>query len=364
MKRGVEVFAVFAVLISFASASVTVGNFSMQSVYEPAELISGTIDLTIEDEPFNEIISSNAGDEITLKDFLDANFADYDCSSAECDMDYEAYYRGRELTVDITSGQVEYMGFVLSGSGVYVDGIDFVFESDFGSGMEHPLSVEFFERDQWNFNSFSDSFSSSDAGCYDDSQASYGPFIRDDLVYCEIIPFLSTGAVKVGAVVDDGEGDLRMKVYDEFGDNIDGDDCTYNPTESSEGCVIELNGGEIFEERNYWVCVAADDDDTSYKIKAESSGENCGFVFANGPASGINDYGIYAMMAEYEDASHIDMGDLEMVSLANYADSLIESKYNRDCENLCYLPLAVTGVAQSFTLRDLDLRYHTAGGRV
>ncbi|MFH1452300.1 MAG: PKD domain-containing protein [archaeon] len=357
MKRVVIVLMFFVFFFSFSAASVEVNNYDFVSSYKPGDNISGKIDLTVADENFNSIISSNNQDEILFSDFLDLNNAGYSCSPQDCSNRYNPSVKESQKTVTIVPSQTYYIGFVLTGNDVEVSGITFSVESNFVKGEEPPVSIDFFERYEWNFEEFLLEYGGKNFGCYDSVGASPGPLIKDSS-YCEMIEISATDLVTAGAVVDNNDNkNLRMVLYSE--DGTGRKECIYNPL-TEEGCVIGTAGGEIIETGKYQVCVEAPVS-TTYKIYEETSGKTCGFVYENGPGNSVKDYGIYARTQKYAGADHLSSGDFYFDEISYEADNFIESKYGRNCLNGCVLPLAISGVSQNFKISNLVLDYKVNG---
>ena len=344
--------------ISFVSASVVVNDYSMKSSYSPSENISGTIDLTIVDESFISTIISSSGDGISLGDFLNFNSADYTCFPAGCSINYDSSSGETDKIFSLSSGNDFYGGFVLNGDSVRIEKINFSIQSDFGIEETLPLSIDFFEGEIWNFNGFSDDFAGKNTGCYDHSSASPGPLIRTSS-YCEIIstPY-DVDKFNLGAYVDSGDtADLTMIIYPGVGGQ-EIDSCSFNSSEGS--CVVEADSETPYSKGSYQVCVESDNP-TNYKIYEESDGENCGFVYSNGPSGGVKDYGIFLQVSKYSNASLLDSSLLDFSAIESSADDLINYKYGRNCSDGCVLPLKISGVSQDLQISDLVLDYSSSG---
>jgi hypothetical protein len=354
MKKGVAYWLFVGLFISFFSASVSVDDYSMKGSYSPSENISGTIDLEIVDESFISTISSSSGDEISLGDFLNFNLADYICFPLGCSTNYDFSSGEYGKTFEISSGNVFYGGFVLNGADVRIENINFSIQSDFSMEETLPLTIDFFEGEVWNFNEFSEDFSSENTGCYDHSSASAGPFIRTS-AYCELIltPY-DVNKFNLGAYVDDGDTvDLTMILYPGVGGQ-EINSCSFDPSEGS--CEIEADSGNFYPKGTYQVCVESDEP-TNYSIYEENEGENCGFVYSNGPSVSVKDYGIFLQVPKYFNASILNSSLLDFLALEVSADDLINYKYGRNCLDGCVLPLKISGVSQELYISDLVLDY-------
>jgi len=349
----------FFLLISISSASITVHNSSLKTQYFSSETISGEVNLTINDEDFNSELKSNRGDSLSLKNFLMWNGADYTCTPLDCSNGYESLSSNPNKKIQIASDAKSYLGIVLNGNGVSLSDLSFTITSDFGEEDTLPLEINFFEKEKWKFKKFSSSsFSARYWGCYDQTQSSIGPLIRTSS-YCEMIYLREAGSVKLGATVvkSDDYKMLRMKIYPEEGGSSLGT-CEFNGTKDEE-CVVNADAGDTFSEGNYRVCVSADEP-TNYRLYSENDGTNCGFVKSIGPSNSV-DYAISARASKYKSATALSSSDVDFNKIVAAGDSLLSSKYDRDCSDGCYLPIEISGVSQTFGLANLVVDYTISG---
>jgi len=358
MKKVVVLGLMFLLVASFVAAAFTVHDYSFGGSFSPYENITGILNISIDSESFISKITSSEDEEILLGDFLDDNFADYDCTPQDCSSNYDPSSSQTQKVVSMTSENSSYIGFVLDGTGVSVNTIDFSISSDFSRALEIPLSLVFFDGSIWEFTIFSNEYSPRNYGCYDPSNAAAGHFIGYS-EYCEIIEIPITSSIQMGAVVDlNGETeDLRMSLYPgDVGFEIDS--CVFNPSVDPAGCIIDAPIGNTFNDGTYQVCVSAATPPTNYKILEETTGDLCGFILSNGALNSVIDYGIFAQSAYYEAAEgFLDSSGIDFASLALSADSYIENKYNRDCSNSCILPIELLGVSQEFVMNQITLSY-------
>ena len=339
-------------LCSVVGASVDVNNYTVKNDYFLLENIDGEIDLTIEGEEYNEEFSFGS-QEILFGDFLVSNGVLFDCVPTDCSMGYDSSDPAADKSFEIF-GDHEYVGFVLEGEDVVLSDLSFDIESDFGRSFFKPLSINFFEREEWSFDVFSDEFMPRDWGCYDLFSREEGSARIGESFYCEMINIQDSGSLMVGAdVLGVGSVELEMVVYPEGGSGASWD-CPFDPS-IEDGCEIPAGMGEIFPAGNYQVCVGADSS-TEYIIYEESTGDNCGFAYDFGPEDSVKDYGVYARVAKYEDANFlgsVDFGE-DIVAAAN---DLIMKRYEGDCLDGCVLPLAISGVSQNMRIHNISLVY-------
>jgi len=340
---------------SFSSASINVYNYSIQEDYFLEETIKGDINLSINNGRYDDEIFFGK-QSAKLETFLRDNGAVFNCSPSDCSMSYDFSSKENDKIFDIDYLKNSFVGFVLYGENVVLDSISFKVESDFVRGNLKPLSIEFFEEENWNFNVFSDEYLGKRWGCFNPVFKQEGSLIGNSF-YCETIGIEDSGTLRVGAdVIGSGDADLKMTVYPESGTGVSWE-CSYNPN-SDSGCEVSPDLGDIFSAGDYYVCVGATSL-TDYRIYEESKGETCGFVYDSGLDS-VKDYGIFAQGAKYENASYI--GDLEFSDDILYAaNDLITSRYDGNCLDGCVLPLKFSGVSQNARVYDVNLVYTKNG---
>lgn len=349
MKR----WLLFLFLFSFVSASVDVESFDVDSDYVPFEEIAGSVNLTIENEYYNEKIILSNDEEIELGFFLRDNGADFNCFPMDCSTSYNAFSGAADKSFSISSLGEKYVGFVLIGDSVVLSSIDFSIESDFEEQVRQPLIIDFFEGGEWGFTEFSDEFIDKDWGCYSSSSKILGPLIGSGVDYCEMISVGNSDVLNVGADVNGSGGVLKMTVYPESGFGASWD-CSYTDG-VNDGCEVEAELGTIFSAGNYQVCVGSESA-TGYNIYIDVIGTNCGFVYGADPADNTKDYAIFAQGVKYAGAGNLGVMNLgsEYIGAAN---AIISGRYGGNCSEGCVLPLKFSGVAQSIEISDVSLNY-------
>jgi len=349
-------FFVLALAVGFVSASVDVHNYSVDTEYSPFEVLTGEINLTIEGEEYDGLITSNDNDEIGLGYFLNASGVLFACSPPDCSKDYSSDVGVADKSFSVSLLEKSYVGFVLNGDNVEVNSLNFKVESDFNESSRVPLVIDFFEKEVWKYDEFSDVFLEKDWGCYDQAFGGTGALIGDSL-YCEMISIPDSGVLKVGAVVGGGDGEmLNMTVFPDTGTGASWK-CGYNASAPEvDGCLVSPEIGDIFSEGDYQVCVSADSL-TSYRIYNESGGDNCGFVHGQNPEVSVKDYAIFAQGVKYADADSLGVVSFDDEKFVTAANELISDRYEGDCSSGCILPLAVSGTFQNIRVYDVVLAF-------
>jgi len=357
MKR-VLIFFLFLIFINEVLASVKVNDYTFNNSYVPKENIAGKIDLTIKNEEIDSELTSNRGDKIVFKDFLDLNNAEYFCYPNDCLKNYNVLSGSEEESFTISFDEDVYIGFVLKGNNVEISQIYFSAQSNFYSSTENPLKINFFEENLWEYDKFSkENFNLKKWGCFDDKESVIGPFIRT-ASYCELIYLSETNSIFAGTLVDkeDNKG-LKMSVYTEQGYFIG--DCSFNPL-IDDGCKVNADKGEVFPAGKYQVCVGAVHP-TDYHIYEESKGVNCGFVYSAGPESSTKDYGIFARTAKYADSSSFNSQDINFEDYIAGANYIISQRYDGNCSAGCVLPLVISGIPQNLRIDNIIIDYSKEG---
>ncbi len=335
----------------FVSASVDVYSYDVVDSYVFSDEISGEVNLTISNEDYSgEIIFSNGG-RIGLADFLRDNAVDFRCFPEDCSFGYSYSSGATSKNASISLLEDVYVGFVLRGTNILLDNVSFEVSSDFGTGTEQPLTIEFFEGEEWVFSSFSEELLPKNWGCFDPESKRLGARIGDSF-YCEMISLGSSSVFRIGADVGEGEGELDMVVYPEsgFGGSWE---CSFDPN-VEDGCFVNSDEGSVFSEGKYQVCVGSDSL-TPYTIYEDIVGENCGFPFDDGPADSRKDYAVFAQSVKYADAGGI--GEIDFSDKIEVANDIIYNRYGGNCSAGCVLPLKISGIPQNFSIYNIDLVY-------
>ncbi len=349
MRRCFVVLLCFC--LCFASAFVDVDSSFVEKEYVFSYEIKGKVNLTVEDESYNEMIFLSDGKTVSFADFLIENKVDFECFPADCSMSYSYSSGDASKNFSISSSESEYVGFILKGKDIVLDSFSFNISSDFEAGAEVPFVIEFFEDKVWTFSNFSSEFLPKNWGCFDPSDKSVGPLIGNSF-YCEMVEIGSSSSLRVGADVSGEGGNLNMAVYPESGFGSSWE-CSFDPS-FEDGCVVDPEKGELFSEGRYQICVGADSL-TTYNIYEENKGDSCGFSYDSGPASSVKDYAVFVQGVKY--ASAEELGGIDFSDKVDSANSIIATRYGGDCLEGCVLPLKISGVSQEFSIQSVDLVY-------
>jgi PKD repeat protein len=353
MKKWLVIFVL--VSLSFVSASIEVHDYDIVLGYSSLENISGEINITIRGEDYDSLITSNDDDEIALGEFFENNgIVDY-CVPRDCSKNYKAVSGSLENSFDLSQISEKELGFLLEGDDVVLHSIGFKMSSNFGESSKVPLVIDFFDREEWEFNEFSEfSFLDKNYGCYDSSNGAPESFVGE-LLYCEMIYVPNSKRLYVGAEVSGSDDvNLEMDVFPESG--VGGSwSCDYDPA-STDGCYVETEGEDIFSAGEYQICVSASES-TDYKIYQESFGYNCGFAYVSGPEGSTKDYAIFVQGMKYADSTFLNVADFNFDDMVFSGNDFLDDKYGGDCSSGCVLPLTFSGVDQIARIYDVEVWY-------
>jgi len=355
MKKGLVIFLFIAFLFSFVAADFSVDEFDVEEIYTPYELISGSINLTLDDEILDNLFTTNIDDKtISLREFLDLNKASKSCTPSDCSNDFSFYEPAKKKNFSVDSDGT-WFGFVVEGDIRDIQDIEFSVFSDFGPSETIPLELQFFDDENfnWKFDKASDIFGDRNWSCYNASaEQTIGDITQN--MYCEKFYLNEIPAMRIGGdiIVGDGEGEVEMKVYDSFGQEKD--KCSFDP-HYDDSCIASKG---IFN-GEYAICIRSDGD-KGYDIKTETSGKNCGYLGKPSTADSRRDYAIFVRPALYSGAEKTSVKSSKDFNLVLNSEFYLYNKYSKNCEDGCVIPVFAKGVKQDLEISDVVLKYLTS----
>ena len=339
--------------LSFVCASAEADNPNLKKIYTPFELISGSINLTLEHEPLNSIFSTNVDDnKISLRDFLDANKIVKDCQPIDCSNNYGFSDSAEQKNFSVDSNGT-WFGFVVNGNIKEIQDFEFSVLSDFDESSQIPLEFQFFDDKnfKWRFDKASEIFGDMNWSCYNASAVQETGDITQN-IYCEKFYLKDIPAMKVGGdiITEDGTGDVEMKIYDAFGQEKA--KCSFNP-HNEKSCIAKMPGGFSGE---YAICIRSDKDN-GYDIKTEKSGKNCGWLGKPSTADSTRDFAIFMKPGLYAKAEKTIVKSAINFNLILSANFYIYNKYLRNCSGGCVIPVFARGASQNLQISNVKLKY-------
>jgi len=357
-------------LTSFVSASFTVGNgSSIEETYAPRENLKGWINISLQEEPANSLLSAFMTN-ITLLDFLKANNlveSDYSCIPTDCNSDYALSEEETSKTFSLTPEESKIIGINISGNVVdSFSSFSLSVDSNAPEASASQLIINIGDEVEWKAYSPSGSFGDKIYGCYEAGSEAPTPIGLGG--YCEKITIPVSSQVQVGAsIIQEVAENANLEMY------IDDTDISCQITASTTGevnCVF--SGFEVQEEEDFFVCIKAktSDDENKYKINYEQN-EPCGF---SGSYSNqyTYDFPIFSQTGGYAALVAFTLDNTETETyqesignsgfgegyLEGVIDDYVDDRYDYNCTNGCVVPIKFTSqAAQSITISGLTLSY-------
>lgn len=367
MKKRYFVFSLFFMFflaLSLVSAEVNVRNLTFNEKYALGETISGKLSINITQESIDSKLSSNWGQEILLKDFLDKNHARYRCDSINCNSSYSATNPTKTKLVPIQIGNESYFGFQISGDRILISDLSFSLSSDFQEQSTIPLTLKFFNKNIWQFQEVSTTYlNKENYGCYNPLTPETGSFQlkTGSDIYCEKINITDTPSIQIGAKITGTDNkQLRAFVVDKNKVEFNGASCLLTP---SETCSATPSQG--FKKDTYYVCISSNNQDTAYSILSQDSGASCGFYansVSNLPSNSERDYAIFVKFGKYAAAKNITINKNKISTLVSDANAYLKQQYNQNCSSGCVLPILAQGTNQQLVLSNLSIDYTSSAG--
>ena len=368
-KEGLLLLAVVGIIVMSTSvfAGYTYRNNTIETSYTAGGIIRGTVNMSFSAEPANSTIKSNFNGTIMLIDLLRrSNFTentDYTCSIRGCISDYALRSDSPISGFDLSGSESKIIGFDVSGNSVQVSSLKFSLASNAGASCSRQMLIDVLDKNESFIQSIKQNGNPCDVerwGCFNTGLGSY---ITADITtssYCENITLPSAAAYKIGANVKNSTttAGLKMEMFDSEWNLLKGCDLPANTIDTEKlGCIVNYTNTR---EREFFVCVHTTSASSNYKIRVEQSGANCG-TDSQGPPYNL-DYEIFAQPIGFDSPGTLDVNssvfyDLNSAELVTYVDDYINEKYQRNCSSGCFIPFAISGLAQTVTLGSAELRY-------
>ena len=380
-NKVVFVTLVLLFLIIGASNSIATSNYSGGNIkqnYYSGDFISGSIQVNLQNESYDSVISSNLNGKITLRELLSKNGlksgVDYVCSNSECSTQYSL---GNLVNIAaVYSSQSSLVGFKLaSGNDIKIQNVNLDVSGTAIPACRNQIGVDLFDQPQHvlqNTKFTNVTCAQRYTGCYDDTlpDSSYSLANLSSIGYCikqklPAAPAYQLGAKLIAPAVAPNEK-IFMDIYpSDFSTTPLGECILPNATQSVQevSCITDYGG---ITEQEYYICVSSDKPSSAYLIRTEHSGQVCGAKTPD-PAGVSFDFNIFAQPLGYDSPSFTLDNDLFNLvyfreNFTNVAQDYLQQKYAGDCNNnACIIPLAIHGDDQSVSLFNPSLTYTSAG---
>lgn len=366
-KRGeflvfVVVFSLVFLFQSVSSYEYDATNISFDSNQLNGEFLSGSFALSLLDAPTDLIFYSELG-QITLEQLLINDGKTVGCENTNCSGLYTVIDSGSSLlkTTAIPSG-VSY-GLLFKGEGVSSSALDMTVSASFAESNKLPFSIAIGNDYRWYFDLASknlSNFRQITYGCFNPAiTLSEGNI--DSNGYCEEVNLTDSKEYFLGANIS-GSG-FEEFVFSLVQDGSELDACSetvefarYNET---VGCTLTLP--EKQSSGKYMVCIRTQSEGTSsYKIKKENSGVNCGH-YSSG--SSLADYSLFVKVPFYASSTGIiDLGESFSSNSVDSINGYLSSVYNGECSNGCVVPIIFYGNDVALNISSIKSDYSSLTG--
>ncbi len=358
----IMLIAIFIFSLSFMSSlNVVAGNNSSAGIadrYGPGENLKGIINITISDAPFNTLVSAFESS-IGLKELLTQVGANYNCTNANCDMDYTISSSENANSFSLSSGASKVIGFKLVESDlININTFNLTMASNIGESCKTPVVIDILNEGTllWNSERAGASYCGNENyGCYNPSQ---GALMAGDIDpsrnYCQTISVEPAPIYRAGADIYLPQSGTAGKAKFKF--TIDESYCTVETQSTGKiSCDINLS---LAVPTNITICLQQINTESSefnhpYKLRTESNSP-CGYL---DDTSARADFSIFTQPKKYAGLGTFSLGNADMASaMMNY----VSRKYNSNCVNGCFIPIKITSNAdnQALTISQMKIRYN------
>ncbi len=383
MKKG-AVRIIFFSLIAFVLFFSFVNAFSTSDIGKPSNsvdknytlggMITGWINISLDKEPANSLISTNFGDSIGLMDLIIQNEItgglQYSCSPIDCSSDYSAEGNGADaVTWILKSGEEHIFGLKFTGAD-FTDVLDFTMKIT-SNAQESNLKQLFADFGangliEWQSHSGSGNYYGENDGCYDVSTGESG--ITSTSTFCEKIHIPISPSVEIGTYLINPANPTANLVLTI--DNEKGDEASCEAQANREGRVSCIpQNFQVNEEGDYYVCIKAKTsaDNFKYNINFETGGNICGYATTK---TNKKDFQIFASFEKFGAINVLEINSAEALDSGSENDieyeikNYISEKYANDCTNDCIVPIRLSsgyGEDQTVTISDVNLIYSSGG---
>ena len=379
----VLIFGILLVIVSLGvvSASFIQGNGTeIEEDYAPGALLRGSLNISLENEPVNSLISSNFQGSINLIDFLDENFLsypeDFSCIPSDCEEGYVSTNGQPSKSFSLNYGEEKIVSLLIDGTITSIGELEINFSVTNSPGCINPLKIDVLDdgATEWESKKFNNEFActyETGRGCFDINEVLSPAIIDDEVPYCEKIKLVEGGSFSLGSWVKKGStswqsGLLKMYLWDS--DNMELESCDLPEPSTSGGEISCTISHENIEAEGYYVCIQATSSINGYETKRESV-DSCGFYAEPGEEIEYHDYYIFAKAAKFDNIGEFSFNQEEYEEqnsgqLSDYIfDNYIDDRYEGDCNGGCSIPIKIKAYRDlSVEISSVRLKYHTGAG--
>ncbi|MEA3329738.1 MAG: PKD domain-containing protein, partial [Nanoarchaeota archaeon] len=363
---------VFVVGVAGFVSGATVENSSLVTDYVDAVYLSGWLNLSLEDEAFDsEFIVKVGGVEYRkeLVDLFNESGLNYSCNPEGCGEDYVESLP--ESAKSFSLDEEKTVGIIVEGKNLDIELFKFNVVSDAVASCEMQLSIDILDDKKINW--INDDSISQNCGSVVTSDC-VKPFNSNMLLdwtpYCNKIKLPVAPSFKIEAGIQKTGGSyfpgiLIARIYNKFGEEKGSCDLS-QPLNGKSSCIIQYSNKE---EEDYFVCVSLKNGESSEAYRLGGSlAENCGFHGnPNAFPEFVANYNLKVYAQKYSAVGSFILDKITFLqqnslSLDDYLEEYLASKYSNDCSQKCIFPLKFSGGVQTVSISGLDLRYNAQGG--
>ncbi|MDD5023430.1 MAG: PKD domain-containing protein, partial [Candidatus ainarchaeum sp.] len=364
-RFGIAIFLII-LLAGIISATYSVKNSYIDTIYGPGDSLKGTIEMSFAKEPLDSEFKSSIGDvttTATLLKVLRGNSAfKYSCNPASCNSTYDAISGLASKSLNLDAEQASLIGFKISSQKLVTDfsGFSVDFTSDAVASWTPQITIDVLNNDKiWQPHTTTENFGEKNYGCYSEGNQMASVITTE---YCGKVNLSQSPAIQLGAnLVGSGEATIVMSI-----ETVNEEEYSYG------GCEISVSGsGEVIcipenfsitQEQNFFVCIKAKsaNDSGKYQINSEANSP-CGFAgsFEN---SYDRDFEIFARQGEYSAIGSFTLDSTEILDINNEIENYVEGTYENNCSSGCVVPIKITAeIPQKIDASNAVLKYSTGG---
>jgi len=359
------IFLLFAV--NFASALFSLGNpaYSIEKSYGSGENVRGWIDIKLENEDSESLLSSSTGANIPILEVAkEVAGLKYSCNPTDCKKSYTLSDKSLKQSFTLGNNESAIVGINLTGNISSIISFNISISSDALEGCQNQLDIDFFDdgTNEIKNTKYSSAVCSGtkDYGCF----KSTNPYVEAKIgstPYCEKVTLRKAPAHEIGMKLKriGSTKQISVKFYNLSGSEM----ATCNLADKTgssyeeESCIIEY---PLEKEETGYVCVYSSDGETEYSIRGYQTTNGCGFrEIPDGKNQEVAAYAIFSQALKYDKIGNLILPD-EWTLGGHYIDFL-KSKYkNTDCTKGCIIPIKIkSNQPQKVDVSDLKIDFET-----
>lgn len=351
---------IFSVPVSLANQNII--NASISTQYSTGSSISGFLYGSFSKEPVNTLLVDSFNNSVPLKDLiLNSPGYKYNCTFPDCASRYNGSNPQSSKSYQLSVGENETLGFLLTGNLTSIDSASFNITSNASQSQFDQIKVDVLNDgiiDAMNSKP-STTPGNKNYGCYNPSSginiALAGGLSNQA---CEMVNLTESPALQIGGWFNTSGGtpgnNISMRIYNVNGTPLTS--CNIAPKQIPSG------GGDVFCNVNvpvqkpstYYVCAFVPSGMTGgqYRMKGYTSGNVCGFQGTPVQKS-VAAYSIGARQFQFASP-----GNIAVQGLATKIGNYIVKNYPEGCVNGCYVPITlISNANQKVTLNNLYVSY-------